>query len=150
MLSWRTGTGGERQGAAHRAEWKRDGGSVSLFLAVTFAGLALLAGLIVDAGGVLHANAHASDLAGKAARVGAQEIDLASLRAGQPRLDHAAAEAAAHDYLVKHGLRGAVTATDDTVTVIVRWHVDFNLLAALRPDGATVTQARTAVPTFGP
>jgi Flp pilus assembly protein TadG len=132
------------------AGWRRDSGGVSIFLAVTFAGLALLAGLIVDAGRVLHANAHASDLAGKAARVGAQEIDLTSLRAGRPRLDHAAAEAAAGAYLVDHDLRGDVAATDTAVVVTVTWHVDFHLAAFLRPDGATVIQTRVAAPTAGP
>jgi Flp pilus assembly protein TadG len=117
---------------------------------LTFAALVLFAGLIVDAGRVLHANAHASDLAGKAARVGAQELDPASIRTGLPRLEPAAAEAAARRYLAEHDLRGAVAATGEAVTVTVSWHVDYWLIAALRPGGATVTQSRVAVPITGP
>jgi len=127
-----------------------DGGAVSLFLTVAFTGLVLFAGLIVDAGRVLHANAHASDLAGKAARAGAQEIDPASIREGRPRLDRPAAERAARDYLTAHDLQGAAAATGGAITVTVTWHVDYRFIAALRAGGATVTQSRTAVPTSGP
>jgi hypothetical protein len=125
-------------------------GAVSLFLVITFAALVLFAGLIVDAGRVLHANAHASDLAGKAARVGAQELDPASLRAGLASLDPVAAETAARRYLAEHDLHGDVAATGEAVTVTVSWHVDYWLVASLRPGGATVTQSRVAVPTTGP
>jgi len=125
-------------------------GAVSLVLALIFVAFLLFAGLIVDGGRVLHANAHASDLAGKAARVGAQEIDPGSIRAGgAPRLDEAAAEAAASDYLDTHRLTGHVVASGERVTVTVSWPVRFWLITALRP-GATVTQTRSAVPTAGP
>jgi hypothetical protein len=137
-------------GEDHRQRYGADAGAVSLFLTVAFTGLVLFAGLIADAGRVLHANAQASDLAGKAARAGAQEIDAASIREGRPRLDRAVAERAARDYLAAHNLKGAAAATGDGITVTVTWHVDYRFIAALRRGGATVIQSRTATPTSGP
>jgi Flp pilus assembly protein TadG len=136
--------------AARRGSARREAGAVSLFLALIFVAFLLFAGLIVDGGRVLHANAHASDLAGKAARVGAQEIDPSSIRAGGPTLlDEAAAETAAGNYLATHRLTGHVVASGQRISLTVSWPVRFWLITALRPS-ATVTQTRSAVPTTGP
>jgi nanoRNase/pAp phosphatase (c-di-AMP/oligoRNAs hydrolase) len=129
---------------------RRDQGSVSLLLVALFAGAVLLAGLIVDTGRVLYANADASDLAGKAARAGAQQISLTSLRAGTPTLDRTAAAAAARGYLDRHHVAGTVTVTVDTVTVTAQTHVTYILLAASGRTGETVIQTRSAVALRGP
>ncbi|WP_242606949.1 pilus assembly protein TadG-related protein [Protofrankia symbiont of Coriaria ruscifolia] len=127
-----------------------DEGAISLMLAVLFLGAVILAGLITDAGRVLHATTSASDLAGKAARVGAQQITLTSIRAGQPRLDPAAADTAARAYLTRHQATGEVTTADDTVTVTVTLHVPYLFLTMSGRTGETVTQTRSAVAVHGP
>jgi len=133
-----------------RSDSYRDSGSVSLLLAVLFAGAVILAGLLVDAGRVLYANADASDLAGKAARVGAQQIAPTSLRAGAPVLDPAAATTAIRAYLDRHGVGGVVSVAADTVTVTVQTHITYVLLAVSGRNGATVVQTRSAVALSGP
>jgi len=135
---------------AVRSARRHDRGSVSLLLAVLFAGAVLLAGLLVDTGRVLYANADASDLAGKAARVGAQQITPASLRAGEPALDPNAATLAAGAYLDRHGVGGTVVVVADTVTVTVQTHITYVLLAVSGRAGATVIQTRSAVALRGP
>lgn len=157
--------------AAPRSGTDADAGSVSIMFVALFAGAIVLAGLLVDASRVLAANADASDLAGKAARAGAQEVDLASLRtstgtgtgartgsgsgagtgtATDAVLDRAAAEMAARSYLDRHGLDGTVTATENTVTVTVHLRITYTLLALSGTAGETVTQTRSAVATRGP
>jgi Flp pilus assembly protein TadG len=123
-----------------------------LFLAVLFLGFILLTGLVLDASRAQHANAHASDLAAKAARVGAQQIDPASIRAGTYRIDPAAARDAATTYLNERhlpGVRGQVQAGDQLISVTVTWPVRFTLLAPLRR-GVSITQTRTVALTTGP
>ncbi|MCK9895033.1 hypothetical protein [Frankia sp. AgB32] len=134
----------------HRSTSRRDQGSVSLLLTALFAGAVLLAGLLTDAGRVLYANADASDLAGKAARVGAQQIEPSALRAGEPMLDPEAAASAASAYLDHHRVSGTVTVTGDIVTVTVRTRVSYVLLAASGRTGATVVQTRSAIALRGP
>ncbi len=127
-----------------------DAGTVSVMLAALFTGALLLAGILADAGRVLDANAEAADLAGKAARAGAQQLSTASIRAGSPALDPAAATATAEDYLTRHGAAGQANATASTVTVTAHLHVDYTLLALSGHGGRTVTQTRTAAATRGP
>ena len=60
-------------------------GTVSTFVvALTFACL-LSAGLVLDGGRIVAARLEAADVAGNAARAGAQQV--IGLRAGEPRLD---------------------------------------------------------------
>ncbi len=139
-----------RRGAGRRDRGQHDAGAISLLLAVLFLGAVILAGLITDAGRVLTANTDASDLAGKAARVGAQQITLTSIRAGHPRLDPTAADTAARAYLARHHTYGQITATGDTVTVTVTLHIRYLFLSMSGRTGATVTQTRSAVATHGP
>lgn len=97
-------------------------GSVSAFVAVIALGLVMVAGLVYDGGQVLAAQATARDLAANAARAGAQELDLDTLRAdGVARLDPARASAAAEGYLRANGVEGSavVDGADITVTVLV-------------------------------
>jgi hypothetical protein len=133
-----------------RSASHRDRGSVSLLLAALFAGAVLLAGLLIDTGRVLYANADASDLAGKAARAGAQQIAPTSLRTGAPVLDPAAATEAARAYLDRHGVGGVVSIATNTVTVTVQTHITYVLLAVSGRNGATVVQTRSAVALSGP
>lgn len=95
-------------------------GSMTAFVAVVAIALVLVAGMAYDGGQVIRAHNAARNDAERAARAGAQQIDLDHLRAtNEPRLDPAAAEAAAVDYLEQVGVRGTATVSDSSVTVTV-------------------------------
>lgn len=80
----------------------------------------LLTGLVFDGAAAMTAKASALHTAQQAARAGADQLDLATLRTtGQVQLDRAAAEAAAADWLEQVGAGGTVSATADQVTVTV-------------------------------
>lgn len=98
-----------------------DAGSVSAFVAVIAIGLIMVTGLVYDGGQVLAAQATARDLAAKAARAGAQELDLDALRAhGKPWLDPDRAAGAANAFLEDSGAEGDVAVAGADVTVTVR------------------------------
>lgn len=89
-----------------------DDGRVTAFVVVAFAGLLLVAGLVLDGGDALAARSRAIGIAEEAARAACQQIDLVAFRAGEPlTLDDAAAETAARDYLAAAGATGTVTTT---------------------------------------
>ncbi|MBL7499300.1 hypothetical protein I6A84_07745 [Frankia sp. CNm7] len=121
-------------------------------MTILFAGVLLLTALLVDAGRTLDAAGHASDLAAAAARAGAQALDETSLRTGTPTLDPDQAEANARTYLARHpeATLTAITIDGLTVTVTVTTRVDYQLLDALGPGHATVTQTRSARATTQP
>lgn len=95
-------------------------GSITAFVAVVATALVLVAGMAYDGGQVIRAHNAARNDAERAARAGAQQIDLDHLRAtNEPRLDPAAAETAAVDYLERAGVRGTAVVSDSSVTVTV-------------------------------
>jgi hypothetical protein len=97
-------------------------GAVTAMVAIFAVALLLLAGLVFDGGMILASKRRAINTAEQAARAGAQEVSIASVRAGGPfRLDPPAARAAALDYLGHAGYSGAARVHDDTVDVDVRW-----------------------------
>uniref|UniRef100_UPI0021BFD08D hypothetical protein n=1 Tax=Frankia gtarii TaxID=2950102 RepID=UPI0021BFD08D len=128
---WREGTGD-------------DTGSISLFLLGAVATAAILfAALITDQTRILHANGAAFDLAGKAARVGAQQLDTAALDDGVIRLDPAGARTAARAYLTAHDVDNPeIAVAGATVTVTVHQQVRFRIPVLATGPGATVTQTR--------
>jgi outer membrane murein-binding lipoprotein Lpp len=126
-----------------------DTGSITLLLLVLFLGTMMLAGIVSEASRAQHASAHASDLAAKAARAGAQEIDPAGMRTGTYRLNPTAARQAAMNYLSAHQLRGTVQTNGGQISVTVVWQVQFRLLAPIR-NGVTGTQTRTVAIATGP
>lgn len=78
----------------------------------------LLAGLIFDGGAAMTTKASALSVAQQAARAGADQLDLATLRTtGEVQLDPAAAEQAAATWLAQAGAAGSVSATTEQVTV---------------------------------
>lgn len=129
-----------------------DSGSITLFLLVALAGAAVVfAALLTDQVRVLHANGQAFDLAGKAARVGAQQLDAGALADGLIRLDPTAARGAAGAYLAAHGVRDTdITVEGATVTVTVHQSVRYRIPVLATGTGAVVTQTRSAVATPGP
>jgi uncharacterized membrane protein len=94
-------------------------GSVSAYVAVMAIGLLFCVGLVVDGGRRVASVAELTHLADNAARAAAQAIDEDSVRAGTPRLDPVAANAAASSYLSGSGVtfNVVVTGAGDTVRV---------------------------------
>jgi hypothetical protein len=95
-------------------------GSITAFVAVVASALVLVAGMAYDGGQVIAAHNAARNDADRAARAGAQQIDLDHLRAtNEPRLDPAAAESAAVEYLRRAGATGTATVSGASITVTV-------------------------------
>lgn len=95
-------------------------GSITAFVAVVASALVLVAGMAYDGGQVIAAHNAARNDASRAARAGAQQIDLDHLRAtNEPRLDPAAADTAAVEYLHRVGATGTATVSGASVTVTV-------------------------------
>ncbi|HEY5554143.1 MAG TPA: pilus assembly protein TadG-related protein [Cellulomonas sp.] len=121
-------------GRARRGEHGEDG-TVSVFVLVLVVALMVVAGLVVDGGRAVNGRAAAMDSAEQAARAGANQVDLATLRTtGEARLDPAAAQVVAVDYLVARGYDAArITATADAaqVTVTVRDDIPTTLLSLI-------------------
>lgn len=121
-------------------------GSVSAFVAVVAVALVMVAGLVYDGGQVLATQARVRDLAGNAARAGAQEVDLDALRTdGVVVLDPDRAASAALAYLERSGAHGQVAVVGGSVTVTA------TLVQAMRilpvPDRAvSATDTATAIP----
>ncbi len=105
-----------------------DRGSMTAFVAVVAVALVMVAGMAYDGGQVIAAQQRAQSDAAKAARAGAQEIDLTTLRSsGQKVLDPSAARASAEAYLADVGATGTIR-TDGphisvTVTLIQPLHI---------------------------
>ena len=129
-------------------DWARrdEGSATGWAIGVMLVGLLLVA-LVFDGANAITARVHALDVAQQAARAGADQIDLATLRTtGEFRLDPVAAEAAAHQFLVQAGVTGSATATADQVTVTVTLTEAAVLLAAIGINTYTVSAQRTAEP----
>lgn len=95
-------------------------GSITAFVAVVATALVLVAGMAYDGGQVIAAHNAARNDAERAARAGAQQIDLDYLRAaGETRLDPEAARTAAVEYLERAGARGIATVSGASITVTV-------------------------------
>jgi Flp pilus assembly protein TadG len=83
-------------------------GTIVGFVAVLALALIAVAGLAFDGGQIVTTTARARDLAGAAARTGAQQLEPAELHAGRAHLDPAAAHAAATAFLTAAGVEGTV------------------------------------------
>ena len=122
-----------------------DRGSVAPFIAVVSLALLMVAGMAYDGGQIISAQARARDLAGNAARAGAQEIDLTRLRSsGRAQLRGDLATAAAQSYLDEAGAAGEVLVDAETITVTVRVRQPMRILPL--PDReVTASESATAV-----
>lgn len=120
-------------------------GTITAFVAVVATALVLVAGMAYDGGRVIAEHNAARNDAERAARAGAQQIDLDHLRAtNEPRLDPLAAEQAAIRYLRLAGTTGTATASGASITVTVTVHQSMFIL----PGGdrtITVRETATAV-----
>jgi hypothetical protein len=115
----------------------------------------ILLGLVYDGGEAYTAHTRALNLAEQAARTGAQEVDLATVRAGGPyRLNRPRAISAAAAFLGGSGLQGGQVRiiTDpetggDAVQVSVPWSVTTSFLGIIGKStisGTATASARDA------
>lgn len=119
-------------------------GTVSAMVAVLAVALLACAGLAFDGGAIITETAHARDVAGGAARAGAQQADLAALHDARADLDPDAAIAAAKQFLAAAGATGTVSVEGVTVTVTVTTSQPMRLLP-LPPRTINATASATAV-----
>jgi Flp pilus assembly protein TadG len=97
-----------------------DRGSTTAFVAVVAVALVMVAGMAYDGGQVIAAHQRAQSDAAKAARAGAQEIDLTTLRSsGEKVLDPSAARASAEAYLAEVGSTGTIRTDGPNISVTV-------------------------------
>jgi hypothetical protein len=133
-----------------RAVGRDDAGQVTAFVTILVAALLLLGGLVLDGGLALSAKAQALDTAQAAARVGAQQLDLATYRStNTARLDPTRAAAAARQWLTSAGVDGDATATTTTVTVTVHRRQRTQLLQLVGVAEIDVSATATATPVQG-
>lgn len=119
-----------------------DAGTLSAFAAIVTIALLLSAALVLDGGRLLAARRRAADLAGNAARAGAQALDEDALRSGRAVID----PVAARDAVAAH-LAGTATAWDarvagDTIAVAVDVRTGMLLLGIVGVGDQTVTATR--------
>ena len=125
--------------------WADERGSITAFVAIVAIALVMVAGMAYDGGQVIAAHNRARNDAEKAARAGAQHIDLTHLRQmNQPRLDPAEAEAAALAYLARSGSTGTVIVDDANITVTVTRTQPLRILPGADRT-ITVTETASAV-----
>ncbi|GAA1167615.1 hypothetical protein F4556_001148 [Kitasatospora gansuensis] len=112
-----------------------DGGSIGVFVAICAAGLVLMIGVVLEAGGRLRAIETADAQAQEAARVIGQQLDETALLRGDGYLlarDVVAARSAADAYLAPSGLHAEVTFVGGrTVVVDIRAEYRTTLLGAI-------------------
>lgn len=112
-----------------RPRRRGDEGQVTAFVVTITAALALLFALVYEGGNALTERSRALSLAQEAARAGAQQLDLAAYRAGQPAsLNAADAEQAALAFLDNAGASGTASVDGDTVTVTATINYQFVML----------------------
>lgn len=104
-------------------------GTVTAFVTVMTVAMLMAAGLVVDGGRVLASRREAMDVAGQAARVGAQAIDTDALRRRSTALDASAAVGAARAYVAARGYAASVSVDGDRVRVAVETRVELTLLS---------------------
>jgi Flp pilus assembly protein TadG len=121
-------------------------GSASVFLVCFAVALIGVAGLVYDGGLALVAKRRAINVAEQAARAGAQELSIASIRGSGPvRLDRPAASRSARSYLAAAGYTGSVRVSGNTVEVTVAWSRPAEIMSVVGVGGFGGTGHATAV-----
>ncbi|BCB74485.1 hypothetical protein GCM10022251_74070 [Phytohabitans flavus] len=134
-------TGGARSDRGSATAW-----AIGIVLIV-----GLLSGAVLDGGNAMAARVAALDIAQQAARAGANQLDLATLRDnGLVRLDPAAAQHAAQQFLNQAGANGTATATTTQITVTVTRDQPTLLLQAIGIESISMKATATAVPATSP
>lgn len=126
------------------SRWREDDGTISGMVAVFAIALLACAGLAYDGGAIIQSHSAARDVAGAAARAGAQQVALSALHEGRSDLDPVAAEQAALDFIDAAGMTGSVSVAGSTVTVTVQTSHRMRLLP-LGDRSIVATASATAV-----
>jgi len=130
-----------------------DRGSATPFIVGLTVVLFAVAGLVADGGRAINARVAITDDAEAAARVGADQVRIGTLRgASVPRIDPVAATAAAQQFLVARGYAGSrisISADEDAVAVRVSDVVPTSLLQLIRIDSFTVEGSASARAAIG-
>ncbi|WP_456789703.1 pilus assembly protein TadG-related protein [Cellulomonas sp. P5_C5] len=128
-------------------------GSASVFVVGMVVVLFALAGLVADGGRAINARVEIMDDAEQAARSGANQIDVNSLRgAGSATIDPVEAQQAATAFLTARGYQaGRITVTADaqTVDVVVQDTVPTSLLQLAFIDSFEIEGSATARAALG-
>ena len=122
----------------------QESGAVTVFAVIVSLAMIVAAGLVLDGGRLLSARREAGDIAGNAARAGAQAVDEHQLRSGRTVVDPVEGAAAVAMYLAETRATGTARVTGDTVDVVVRLPVRMLLLGAVGVDATSVTATRQA------
>lgn len=121
-------------------------GAVSVWFATTSLVMVILVGMVVDLGGKVHTQQRTRSVAAQAARTGAQEVHGSTAVRGEDlRVDIAAANSAAQNYLRAAGVNGTVTVTGGD-TLVVRTTDTYNskFLGIIGMDAMQVTGEASA------
>jgi len=122
---------------------------VSAFLAFFGVALFALVGLVVDGGRALAARRQAIDVAEQAARTGADQLSVDSLRNGSYVVDPTAAAIAVDDELRVAGMSGTVSVSGDEVIVSVHTVTRTTILGIVGLRAISVSGTATAVDLHG-
>lgn len=122
---------------------RSEAGTISVFVVIVAMALVAVAALVLDGGRLLAARREAQDIAGNAARAGAQALDEHRLRSGRTVLDPGAGAGAVARYLADTPATGTGTVQGDLVTVRVRLPVQM-LLPFTGPGQRTVRATQQA------
>ncbi len=139
---------GTLRGRVARLRRRRDGGSMSVFVIGLAAVLFGVAGLAIDGGRVINARDRAYDVAEQAARAGANQINVETLRQnGTVVLDQGAAQSAARAYVLKNSgytITGGSGSTATTVTVALKATIPTTLLSIVNISSLNIEASATA------
>ena len=128
----------------------RDEGAITLFVAVMVVALLAAVGLVVDAGGRVHALQQARRAAAEAARAASEELDPSTVVGGRsPSPDTASAARAARSFLRTAGVDGDVRVSGTTVRVDTRVAYEPVFLSILGMDTMTLSGEAVATPARG-
>lgn len=134
------------RGGGRRLTRARERGSVSLWLVVfTLTAFVLLA-FIVDGGQYMNARERAADIAEQAARAGADQVSVASLRGGRQLTIPQGAACTAAGTLVSTYASGALSGKDQAGTQMGPCSVSYPLVNNVQTPTVTVNVSVTVTP----
>lgn len=129
---------------------RSDDGAITLFLAVMVIALFAAVGLVVDAGGRVHALQQARRAAAEASRAASEQLDPPTVvGGGAPSPDTAAAARAARLFLRSAGVQGEVRVSGSTVHVDTRVTYEPVFLSILGMGTMTLSGEAVARPARG-
>jgi Flp pilus assembly protein TadG len=127
-----------------------DVGAITVFVSVMMVALFAAVGLVVDAGGRVHALQQSRRAAAEAARAATQQLDSPTVIAGRaPAPDTAAAARAARRFLEAASVEGDVSVTGTTVHVTARVTYEPVILSIIGMGPMTLSSDAVARPARG-